>query len=362
MARSNPSAVDNAAASPPADISPAMMYGWPEISGAASTTTSLTADGHETDVTVYVHPVGQGGQGGPDNVLEHLELGEAGVGRGGHVQQKDEKERPGHRPASLADARSGEVAHQDVREGGGADHQAYGQRPEVELVADVQIVRNYARRAVQILDDLLLLGDGLQDVAVGEPGDGGLEVLDRHPDAWDEVGDDENNVLCHLCPSDGPHASEQRTEQNACEADEDRCGELKPEEAAHDDSDRVSLGSEVGERGEDKHDDGQQAGDVAQVDLAAKDGHNACVTVGEEIGDSVTPKLAQVRGDQDRDEAEATGPADNKAQALVASSVDLPCHPNKAGARHPVGGGGHAVEDSGHAVTCDVVILGVTRA
>ena len=76
-----------------------------------------------------------------DHVLVDLELRERRIGRRREVEQEDEEERPADRVARLADAGRREVAHQDVRQRGRADHQAEHQGPEVVELDPAELAR-----------------------------------------------------------------------------------------------------------------------------------------------------------------------------------------------------------------------------
>jgi hypothetical protein len=156
IASSRPSAVDSAAARPPAATRPEITYGRPAISGVESTITSvlmtksckrttppwpaialagiddglqgcmrLAANRDQAKFAPVEHPRADvGNRVLADEVRIDLELRERRIGRRREVEQEDEEQRPCHRPARFTHRRGGEVAHQDVRQRSGADHQA----------------------------------------------------------------------------------------------------------------------------------------------------------------------------------------------------------------------------------------------
>jgi hypothetical protein len=67
----------------------------------------------------------------PDQVVVHHVLGQHRQRGRGEVEQEDEEQRPEHRLARVTHRGGGVVAHQDVRQGSGADHQAQHQGQEV---------------------------------------------------------------------------------------------------------------------------------------------------------------------------------------------------------------------------------------
>ena len=178
MASRSPSAVDSAAARPPAATRPEITYGRPAISGVESTITSVLMTKSCSRTTpgwpaialqaatmastlaaffpqIWIRPSSpQREQPGPDgrevpadDVGVDLELRERRIGRRREVQQEDEQQRPRHRLARFTHARRGEVAHQDVRQRGGADHHAEDDREEVQrAVVDERLDMRLERR------------------------------------------------------------------------------------------------------------------------------------------------------------------------------------------------------------------------
>ncbi len=163
MASSSPSAVDSAAARPPAATRPEITYGRPAISGVESTITSVLITKSCSRTTpgcpaialqaattasrlaaflpqIWIRPSSpqvnsQGridGQVPADDVGVDLQLRERRIGRRREVEQEDEEQRPGHRLARLTHAGRGEVAHQDVRQRGRAHHHAEDDAEEVQ--------------------------------------------------------------------------------------------------------------------------------------------------------------------------------------------------------------------------------------
>ena len=148
MVSSRPSAVDSAAARPPAATRPDTTYGRPAISGVASTmmsppiTISASCTMPSKLRSVIVSSVGSTSRqaaahaGSSANCAAHqvrvdVVLGEHREAGRGEVQQEDEEQRPEHRLARLPHAGRGVVAHQDVRQRRGAEHHAEHDAEEV---------------------------------------------------------------------------------------------------------------------------------------------------------------------------------------------------------------------------------------
>ena len=135
MASSSPSAVESAAARPPAATRPEITYGRPAISGVESTITSvlitkscnrttpgcpaialqaamigieaggvLAADLDQAKLAPGEQPGPDRGEVPADDVGVDLQLRERRIGRRREVQQEDEEQRPRHRLARLTHA------------------------------------------------------------------------------------------------------------------------------------------------------------------------------------------------------------------------------------------------------------------
>ncbi|MCY1530802.1 hypothetical protein D9M68_660080 [compost metagenome] len=80
------------------------------------------------------HPLRQFRVRRADQVLEELILDQRSQCRRGHVQQRDAEYRPSHRVAGLPDGGRGVEARQDMRQAGGAYHQAEHKQHKVEAL------------------------------------------------------------------------------------------------------------------------------------------------------------------------------------------------------------------------------------
>ncbi len=286
-----------------------------------------------------------------DHVLIDLQLGEGRIGRRGEVQQEDEEQRPRHRVPRLAHARRGEVAHQDVRQRGGAHHQAEDQREEVDRAVQVELLvwsgeglgvrqHHLAGRPHGLLERL----DALERHTIHQLRDRHAGDLHRHQDHRDQVGDDQHDVLRDLRPGDRAHAAHHRADQDAGEPDEHRDRERDVEEALGDDADADDLRDDIDERGGDQHDHADEARDVAAVARA------------EEVRHRVLAELAQIGREQDRHQHVAAGPAEHEGKPAIAERIEAACHADERSGRHPVRARRHAVVDRGHAPSGDVVL------
>ncbi len=216
-------------------------------------------------------------------------------------------------------------------------------RPGLEDRLDLLLLR--------IVDQLLLdIGDGLELLAVGGLRDRGTGLLHAEPDHRDHVGDDQDDVLRHLRPGDRSHSAQERTHQDAGQAEEDPDLEGQSGEPRGDDAHAHDLRHHIGERTEDGGEDADQPRQVALVAGA------------EEVRDGELPELAQVRRQEERDQAIAAGPAHDEGEAAVAGQVERPRHADERRRAHPVGAGGHAVVHRRHTTTGDVVLRGFGRA
>ncbi|MCU0990727.1 MAG: hypothetical protein MUE63_14400 [Xanthomonadales bacterium] len=175
----------------------------------------------------------------------------------------------------------------------------------------------------------------------------------RHRDSGDlpghhhhrrQVGDDQHDVLGDLGPGDRPHAAEEGAHQDPGQADEHADLQRQADEAAGDDAHAVDLRHHVGEG---HHDHAERADRARQV---------AAVARPEEVGNRVLAEPAQVGREEQGHQHEAAGPADDEGQPLVAAEVHRPRQADERGGAHPVGAGGHAVEERRHPAPRDVVL------
>ncbi len=301
------------------------------------------ADLDEPDLAIGVDPARQLRERLADDVLEHLELREGGIGRRREVQDEDEQQGPGHGGARLTHGGRGEVAHQHVGQRRRADHQAEHEREEVQGVVageghDMRGRRRDAERRFLGLD----LGKNL---AVGELRDRNAELLGGEDDHRDQIGDDQNDVLSDLRPGNGAHAAQHRADQDADEADEDRQFEAHAQQAGADQAGADDLRHHIGEGAAHQHDD---ASDARRVAAEAER---------QEVRHGVAAELAQIGRDQRRHQHVAAGPAEDEGETVIAEQIERAGHADEGGRRHPVRRGRHAVVEGRHLAAGDVVFV-----
>ncbi len=389
-------------------------------------------------------------------VLHDLELDQHREGRCAQVEQRDEEQRPRDRSARGRGRRHGVVAREQVRQAGGADHEAEHQCQEVAArylvglalrgrafrVARIgQAVRRQAAeragtlpglahlarpefarglgvarqqgqfaagshhegdvgmrvaqpvhalarrfalplqcrghiaqpllqfmRAALVRGDHLALGGRLQQLrlqrgdladlpAIDRGRERVAQLLVRQPRHGDQEGQQDDHVLCHLRPGDGAHAAQEGAQQHAPQAQHDADLELHAREPRGDQAHAVDLRHHVGEGAQ----HGRQRRDHARP--APAEAHL------EEFGNRVEVHRAQVRRDEQRDEAEAPRPAQQVGEppglprpAREALQVERPREADERGRAHPVGRSRHAVVERRNAPARDVVFLRVGGA
>ena len=314
----------------------------------------LAADLDQPQLAPCEQPRPDGREVPADDVGIDLELGERGIGRCREVQQEDEQQRPRHRLARLTHARRGEIAHQDVRQRGGADHHAEDDREEVQRAVvdeglDVRFER--CQRRQPGLHHLLLARRYFCDgAAIGQLGDRNAVMLRRQDHDGRQIGNDQHDILRDLRPSHGPHAAQHRAQQDAGQAGEYREFERHAEEARRDQARTVDLRRHVGERAADEHDDRDEAREVS----AEAERH--------EVGHGIGAEFAQIRADQDRHQHEAAGPAQHPGEAVIAEQEQRAGHADEGRCRHPIGAGRHPVVERRHAPAGNVVFGNLRRA
>ena len=213
----------------------------------------------------------------------------------------------------------------------------------LEDAADFELLR--------ILEELLLeRRDLLELLAVDDLRDRNAGLLHRQPDHRDHVGDDQDDVLRHLRPRHRAHPAQERADQNAAEAEENPDLERHAGQARRDEADAVDLRHHVGERAQDRGEDADRPRNVAAEARA------------EKVGNRELAELAQVRRQEQRDQAIAAGPAHDEREAAEAGQVQRSGHPDERRGAHPVRAGRHAVEYRRDAPAGDVVLGGVGGA
>ena len=215
--------------------------------------------------------------------------------------------------------------------------------PRLEDAADLELLR--------VLEELLLQrGDLLELLAVDDLRNRDAGLLHRQPDHRDHVGDDQDDVLRDLRPRHRAHAAQERAHQNAAQAEENAELERHAGQARGDEADAVDLRHHVGERAQDRGEDADATRDVAAIARA------------EEVRNRELAELAQIRRQEQRDQAVAAGPAHDEREAVEAGQVQRAGHADERRGAHPVGAGRHAVEQRRHAPAGHVVLRGVRRA
>ncbi len=203
--------------------------------------------------------------------------------------------------------------------------------------ADLQLLR--------ILDEFFLeRRDLLELLAVHDLRDRDAGLLHRQPHHRDHVGDDQDDVLRHLRPGYRPHAAQERADQDAAQTQENAELERHAGQPRCDEADAVDLRDDVGERAQDRGEDADGARDIAAV---------ACA---EEVRNRELPELAQVRREEQRDQAIAAGPSHDECEAAEARQVQRAGHADERRRAHPVRAGGHAVEQRRNAPAGNVVL------
>jgi len=176
-------------------------------------------------------------------------------------------------------------------------------------------------------------------------------VFHRQPHHGDHVGDDQDQVLCHLGPGHCAHTAQERTDQNASQTDIHAHVERQTGQTSSDQAHAKDLRDHVHEGHQDGRKHANQAGHVAAV---------ACT---QEVGDGELAKLTQVRCQEQGHQTVTTGPAQNEGQTAVTCQVKRTGHTDEGSRRHPVRTGGHAVVNGRHASARHVVfgcVVGAT--
>ncbi len=183
------------------------------------------------------------------------------------------------------------------------------------------------------------------------------QLLVRQPRHGNQEGQQDDHVLRHLRPGDGAHAAQEGAQEHAAQAQHDADLELHAREPRGDEAHAVDLRHHVGERAQHR----RQRRDHARP--APAEAHL------EEFGNRVEVHRAQMRRDEQRDEAEAPRPAQQVGQpaglsrpAREALQVERAREADEGGRAHPVGRRRHAVVERRDAPARDVVFLRVGGA
>ena len=231
-------------------------------------------------------------------------------GQRGHrgVEQRNEHQRPGCRPAGITDVGHSEEADDHVRQTGRSHHQRHGEQEHVPLVADVGGVILEA----QVADDFVQLrqqrhagcGVGAEQAGLWQ------EVASHHHrqvGRRDSEGQDQHDVLRHLRVGHALHAAEHRVSKHDDGGNNQAGIGLDLQEACERHAGTSHLPDHVGERNDDQAQHGDDARALAGVALA------------DEVGHRVGTEAAQVGGQQGRQQHVAAGPAHDEGRVDVAN-------------------------------------------
>ena len=162
----------------------------------------------------------------------------------------------------------------------------------------------------------------------------------------DQKGDDENAVLGNLGIGDSPHAAKHGVEEDDDHANDHAPVDLDLQEPREHHADAAHLTGDVGEGDKDRAAGRHQPGGVGVVAVA------------DELGGRELAVLAEVRGEQERQQDVAAGPAHQVDGAGVAHEGDEAGHRDERGSTHPVGARRHAVGYGRYAAAGDVEARG----
>jgi hypothetical protein len=276
--------------------------------------------------------VAAGGHRGVHRAVQ-VELGHRRHGRCRGVEDGDEDQRPAGRRTCRLHRRHGEESHDDVRQAGGADHQAQRVDEHVQRAARR---RGGVLAEAEVGDDLVELGEQ-RDVGACHVG-AEAELRDRHAgelqrdeDRRHRVGQDQHDVLRHLRVGDALHAAEHRVGEDDGHADVDADVRGHAEEARERHAHARHLADDVGDGGDEQADHGHRRG-ALRVEAVA-----------DELRHRELAELAQVRRQQHGQQHVAAGPAHQEQAAAVAHVGDQAGHRDERRGAHPVGRRGHAV-------------------
>jgi len=158
------------------------------------------------------------------------------------------------------------------------------------------------------------LGDLLQLLPVYQLGDWETRLLHGQPHHWNHVGNNQNDVLRNLRPGNRLHATQERADQNASEAQENTDFKLHTGQTGGDQTHTINLRDHIRERTDNGNHDADESGHVA-----AKAG-------AQKIRDGELAKLAQVGRQKQRNQHVATRPAHNEGQTTVTREVKRTRH------------------------------------
>ena len=297
-----------------------------------------------------------------DDVLIDFHLREGGIGRRREVKQEDEEQRPGHGLTRFLHRRRGEVTHQDMRQRSRADHEAEDQREPIDGCGQGELpIRpdegcampaGHARRwgHARSAEAVFKLRNAFQREAIHKLRQWHARDLDRHQDGRDQIGDNQHDILRHLCPGNSAHAAQHGADQNARKAHEHRDAEGHIQEALRDDANAHNLRHDINEGRGDQDDNTNQAGRIAAKPRA------------QEVRHGILAEFPQIWREQNGDQHVTAGPAQDEGKPTIAKGVKAARHADEACSRHPVRTRGHTVVDGGNAPTGDVIFSNGLRA
>ena len=176
---------------------------------------------------------------------------------------------------------------------------------------------------------------------------------DRH---HAQKGHDHDDVLRDLGPRHGAHTAQERAHQNARQPEEHAHRKLDADKARDHQPHTLDLRDEVDERTQRR----PQHRNATHDRTAAA--FSVAVAVGEKIRHRVAAKFAQVRRQQESDEAVAARPAHHIGETFIARGEHDARQADEGCRAHPVSRGGHAVEERRHTAPCHVVLGQIGRA
>ena len=290
-----------------------------------------------------------------DQALVDFHLAEGRIGRRSEVEQEDEEQRPGHRLTRFLHRRRREVAHQNMRQRCRTDHEAEDKREEIHRRLDIELpIRADEGRAMptgntgrwrhaRSPESVFKLSDPFQSEAIHQLRHRNAGDLGRHQEGWDQIGNDQHDILRHLCPGDSAHAAQHGADQNARKAHKHRNAEGHIQEALGDDANTHDLRDDIDEGCGDQHHNANQARRIAAKARP------------QEVRHGILAEFPEIRREQNSHQHIAAGPAQDEGQATIAERVKATRHADEACGRHPVRPGCHAVVEGRHAPAGDVI-------
>ena len=213
---------------------------------------------------------------------------------GQDVEVADEAGGVEHRTARLLGVGHGEEAHQDVRQPGGAEHQA---RPSE--IAEIGSVTRPPGAMIAWPFGCTLTASNIAP---------GLKPKCQHRGRHEGGAAQQQAGLDDLHPGGGEHAAEGDVEdhQHADDDDRDHIGQAEQQ------LDQLAGADHLGDQVE--GDDGQRAAGRERAD------RGLLQPVGGDVGEGVLAEIAQALGDHEQDDRPADQKADRIDQAVIAEA------------------------------------------